>query len=346
MPQPSASAGHPRRCPAPSLELRDDLDARDEAALGRCVSPTTGPAEAANRCGQSDAIPALDLPRLAAALPPLDEATKTHLLEIAQRGRKLGRNPRAFGLIGDSMTVSGAFLRQVPERLAPAVKASLRTTVDGDGSRTIIDYYRGAETQRVRGMWRDSFGASRAARVGARAEWATRGGDHSPLMLLIKQLSPAVAVVLFGGNDAAFRTVSLDLLTADFARDLERALDALEAAGVVPILNTVARHGRAPGFDDCGKRGNMTYWRIAVQTNAISARVVEIACRRHLPLIDLRYALDTAVGRGIGSDGIHPSAYVDGAGVLDSRGMRCGYNVRNYVTLLMLKRVKELLAND
>ena len=282
---------------------------------------------------------------------PLDQATMLKVREIAARGAKLRRRKRVVGLVGDSMTVSGALFRSLTSTadsdrivLAPEVRRALQTRVDGDDARTIIDFYRGVKAQRIQGQWHDSFSALRAAKVGARTPWALTGGAVSPLSKMIEQLSPAVAVVLYGGNDAAFRVAPPERLADDFERDMSRLLDALEAQGIIPVMNTLARHGDTPGIDACGKRGEMTNWRIAVHTNAINVRAAQIACKRHLPLIDLRDAMDAADSRGLGSDGIHPTVYLRGSAVLDARGLRCGYNQRNYLTLRMLKLLKEALG--
>jgi hypothetical protein len=328
-------------CGAPSLAARGPLDARDDAALGRCASPKTGSRRYARRCGQDPPSAPFDRARLDRAVIALDAATRAHVAQIAALGRERGRRPEVFGLVGDSMTVSGAFLRR-PTTVAPEVAAALATPIAGRPGATIIDYFAGVQATRVQGGWRDSFGAPRAAKVGARAGWAHAGGAGSPLMQMVAQLSPASAVVLFGGNDAAYYPArTLAELEERFARDLEKIIDALLAEGVIPILNTLARHGDAPGFDDCAAGGELGNWRIAVQTNALSAKVIEIACRRRLPLIDVRDALDAADGMGLGPDAVHPSAYEAGAGVLDAAALRCGYNVRSYVTLRMLKQLKE-----
>ena len=344
------TTGEPKRCTAPSLALREPIDARDDAAFERCVKLRSTTAKVPDECGMDEPPPAFDLARLDAAVLPLAPATVAHLRAIVKRGKPFGRQPRAFGLVGDSMTVSHAFLRSFAAdrkgtiELSPDVEVALRTLVEGQ-SGTIIDYYRGVRAQRLSGQWRDSFAAIRAAKVGARAEYALAGGRVSPLSTMIRTLSPAVAVVLYGGNDAAFRAAPVAELGATFERDLGAIIDALEQAGIVPILNTVARHGQAPGIDDCGKPGELTNWRIAVQTSALSARVVAIACRRKLPLIDLRYALDAAVNHGLGHDGAHPSAHQHGSAKLTARGLQCGYNVRNYVTLRMLRQVKEAVLD-
>jgi hypothetical protein len=280
----------------------------------------TGTREEAKNCGAAPAK--LDLARLDAAVLPLDEATRAHVREIAARGARSGRQMRTLGLVGDSMTISGDFLRPfnvAPRELASEVDASLAM-----GKANVIDFYEG-----------DAFNVYRAAKSGVRAGWAL-SGTPSPLAQMIEKVSPAVAIVLYGGNDAAVGPWPLERVVDEFSRDLLRIVDELERAGIVPVLNTVARHGHAPGVDDCGPPSAMSNWRIAVNTNAVSARVVEIACERHLPLIDLRHALDAADARGLGPDGVHLGSYRRGAGVLTAQGLRCGANVRNYVTLKML----------
>jgi hypothetical protein len=69
--------------------------------------------------------------------------------------------------------------------------------------------------------------------------------------------------------------------------------------------------------------------------------VASIACEKKLPLIDYRWALDPLVAHGLGPDGVHPSLYFKGGGVLDEHGLECGFNVRNFVTLRMLKLVRD-----
>ncbi|MCC6527198.1 MAG: hypothetical protein IT373_31405, partial [Polyangiaceae bacterium] len=154
-----AALGEPAACRAPSLELGTALDARDDAAFARCAElrPRPGP-----RCGEGEPRP-LALARLEAAVLPLDPRTAAHVRAVAARGRALGRNPRAFGLVGDSMTVSGAFLRPLRRpALDPAVADALR--IPGRTT-SVLDYFRDAPVARQRGAWVDSFFAARAAKV-------------------------------------------------------------------------------------------------------------------------------------------------------------------------------------
>src|SRR5690606_37897299 len=183
-----------------------------------------------------------------------------------------------------------------------------------------------------------------AAKVGARASWALDGGKHSPLLRMVDQLSPAIAFVLYGGNDAAYRVAPIAELERAFQADLEALIDALEAQGVVPVLHTLARHGDAPGVDDCAGPSQLSDWRIAVVTNALSAVAARVACERKLPLLDLRWAFAAADLRGLSADGIHPSTHRDGGGALDGHSLRCGYNLRNYLTLRLLRILDPLVT--
>ncbi|HHH30368.1 MAG TPA: SGNH/GDSL hydrolase family protein [Polyangiaceae bacterium] len=331
-------------CHAPSLDATGELDAREEAALEPCRNPDTGPGRLAKRCGLDGPEPDIPLDALEEAVIPFDRATREHLRAVAARGRELGRNPHAFGLVGDSMTVSGAFMRPYGTDeaivVAPELEPSLWSETTGG---SIFDWYRGYQIERFGGRWRDSFTATRAARVGARTPWAVEGGAMSPLANMVERISPAVAIVLFGGNDAAYRVLPFDQLADRFQNDLERVIDQLEERGVIVVLNTIARHGDSPGFRNCGASREMSDWRLAVQTNLLSARVADLACERHLPLIDVRHAMDTAINLGLGSDGVHPSYFARGAGVLDARALRCGYNVRNFVTMKMLAEIVDLV---
>ena len=121
-------------------------------------------------------------------------------------------------------------------------------------------------------------------------------------------------------------------------------VDQLEAAGIVPVLSTIPPHTGDPARPLCDRfPGDLSNWRIAVQTNALSAAVAELACARALPLVDLRHGLDALSDAGIGPDGVHPNAHRGGAGKLDAQGLQCGYNLRNYLTLRMLRQLAPLL---
>ncbi|MFO0553147.1 MAG: SGNH/GDSL hydrolase family protein [Polyangiaceae bacterium] len=332
------------QCRPPSLDHHSRIDARTGAALEHCEPLRTGLAKISKSCGLGERK-AKDLARLILSVPELDDATRAHAREVFERGRALGRRADVFGLVGDSVTVSGDFMR-------PFSAARDRSVVLGEfaekalalpDGRTVIDFFRSGRAEVLDGKELDPFRAFRAAMVGARASFATDAphGAPTPIDDLVRRISPAYAVVTFGANDAAYRVAPPEQIADEFEKHTLAAVRALEDQGVVVILSNEMRHGDQPGVKACPSDAPQNDWRVAVGQNANSARAAEIACREHLPFIDLRHALDAATNFGLGPDAVHLSSFKEGAGVLDDRGLDCGYNIRNFVTLLALRRVVE-----
>ncbi len=335
----AAAAAGPRVC-APSLARQHPRDARDAADLATCRFEKSGHDALGDACGATPHEVSLD--RLDEAVLPFDEPTKDKLRAQWNKGRARGLAPRVFGLVGDSITASPKFLTPVVQSgslLAPDVATRLRV-----GDTSVIDVYRDVPV--VGGL--DSFRAPRAAKVGAPSGWATPPGITPAANVvggLLATHRPAIVVLMFGSNDAATRFVSHAELVSGYRARMTRLLEQLDEAGVIVILNTVPRHMHDPARPSCDKNeGDLSNWRMAVQTSAVSAVAAELACARHLPLIDLRHAFDALLNHGIGPDGVHPNAHPAGAGRLDAEGLRCGYNARNYVTLRMLRQIHATLA--
>ena len=323
-------------CSAPSvLKLHGPDDSRDLASLVSCA-----PGDAWARIADREQAASLrcntagrpiDLARVLEGALPLDPASAAHVHAVFLAGQTLGRHVDVFGLVGDSLTVDANFIRP----FGP-----------GSGHLTLPP-----EVQRVLPLGRfaaESFTLPRAAKVGARATWplAPRGFHQaSPLDEMAAVQSPAYAVVLYGPNDALWRTDSLGQLVRGFDTALTAIVDALESRGIVAILTTIPKHMRERGWPDCaGSPTGGGNERFGVQAAVLSADVADLACRRHLPLIDLRWALDPLLDHGVGPDGVHLSVHPGGGGVLDATGLECGYNVRNLVTLRELGRVVDAAA--
>jgi hypothetical protein len=270
---------------------------------------------------------------------PLDPATSAHVRAVYRTGLTQRRRSDAFGLVGDSMTMEGSFMRPfgTPHAIASAAARAL-TLAKGT---SVIDFFRDAHVD-DKTMSADSFLAPRAAKVGVRASWplTPRGAKQNPLDAMVTAVSPAYAVVLYGANDAVFRSDDAKRLRTEFVGSLTALVDALETRGIVPVLTTIPKHMRERGWPDCPfaatTGGNE---RFAAQATMLSAAVADLACRRHLPLVDLRWALDPLLNHGVGPDGVHLSIHPSSGAVLDDSGLQCGYNVRNLVTLRELALV-------
>ena len=337
---------------APSLAMDGALDQRSSAALARCLSLRSGQEKLALECGQHDPPP-IDLERIQASAVALDVETIAHVVRVARRGKLLERNPHVFGIVGDSVSVSADFLWAFGHDAKSAATVDppvdhlllLESGESGESGESVVDWFRGAEAERVAGVPVDSFRAWRAARVGARASWATEGGEASPVAELVSRLDPAIAIVTYGANDAAYSASPPEDLAREFEKNLVAIIDALEAKGVVVIVSNEMRHADQPGVKACPRddpRAND--WHISIAQNATSARAAEVAARWHLPFVDVRYALETATNHGLGPDGVHPNVFHLGGGQLTREGLDCGHNRRNAVTLLELRRVVDALV--
>ena len=331
-------------------------DARDLSALAACsnaapyVAQWNAEQPVTWHCGQLASFAAPDVARLVASVPPLDALTSQRIRAIFADGAAKGRRANVFGIVGDSVSLESQFL--TPLGAAPSSSIVLdpaaRDALLLDDGTTILDFFRGI---RAYGPL-DSFRAPRAAKTGARVTWPLErdaSTGESPLETMVRTLSPAYAIVLFGTNDALLLIEPLDRLATRFATGLRALVVALESRGIVPILTTVPRHMRAPTLPDCSARdGDRSNARLLVQTNIVTDVVTALAIDRHLPLIDLRAALDPLLNHGIASDGIHPTFYprrLGGGAILDRHGLACGYNARTFVTLRALAQVRNVITD-
>ncbi len=340
-------------CAAPSvLRLHARDDSRDLSALDTCAAGDEwaaipdreqGPAQRCDLGGRK-----VTATRALEGALPLDAATRDHVRRIFADGKGRGRRPDAVGLVGDSITMDGSFMRPFAAGssarvVLPREVASALAIPGPAPAHDVIELFRHARSDEGGKLASDSFVAPRAAKVGVRATWPLSSpgfGAKSPLDVMIEAVSPAYAVVLYGANDALWRTDDMDLLVREYRDHIAALADALEARGVIPVLTTVPKHERELNWPDCPitPTGGSNE-RFAIQASALSAEVARIACERHLPLVDLRWALDPLVNHGVGPDGVHLSKHPNGGGLLDAGGLQCGYNVRNLATLRELALV-------
>ena len=366
-------------CNAPSVKLlRAYDDARSLAALARCLPDGGGYAPGfdggyeermtleqpvVNNCGQKGFERDPDVPRIIDSALPFDSQTTTHVRSLFATGKARGRRADVFALVGDSITIDYSFMKpfswtsNMRVRIDPRLREAI--SID-DGRRTVIDLFRGAEPPDARdaslgpdgalpgkgSTYFDAFWSVRAAKIGARANWAVTpdSAGSTPVKDVVDQLSPAYAIVMYGTNDAEWYLTAPDKVGKLFGEQLRKVVDLLEAEGVIPILSTIAKHMHDKRFADCSPEYDaITNARYMIQTNAVSAEVAAIACERHLPLVDFRYAIDPLLNHGVAGDGVHPSVYQPlGGGMLDEAGLQCGFNVRNAVTLRMLKMLYDV----
>jgi peptidoglycan/LPS O-acetylase OafA/YrhL/lysophospholipase L1-like esterase len=241
---------------------------------------------------------------------PITAALAMHLQQIAG----VAQQPQVFAKVGDSITVSPSFLSCFDG-------GTVDLGAHGALAPTLAYYMAG-----------DAAGSSPYARVSLAAKGGTTAqdaltGSPSPLDQELTAVTPRIAIVLFGTNEA--RTGwSVD----DFGTQLWTLIDRTLERGVIPVMSTLPPNTGYPEAD--------------AQIPTFNRIVRAIAQGRGVPLVDLHDALEPLPGRGISDDGLHPSVAPDGGCVLTAAGLQYGYNVRNLLTLEALDRTRAALAGQ
>ncbi len=266
-------------------------------------------------------------------LPVIDAAMKARLRAVHQAGLERGLQPAVFAKVGDSISQSTFFLS--------AFGCGAASLHDHADLAPLIDYFRQVELPDPSPDAPCAVGNAFTRRsIATGVGWSAgqvlaplreAPADcpppaNTPLGCELRQIRPAIAVVMFGTNEAYQGTSP-----AAFGSALAAVLDELLTSGVVPILSTIPHQE--------GYRGR---W-----VPLYNAVIVALAAQRQVPLVNYWRALaelDTP-HHGLAPDGIHPSAYAHG-GSLGPYGLRFGYNVRNLVTLRALAKVKTVILED
>ncbi len=245
-------------------------------------------------------------------LSPITPSVARNLEAIVLRGDTLKDD--VFAKVGDSITVATQFLHCFGTASVDlGGRAELQDT---------LEHFKmgmaGATTpyQRV----------SKAATVGWSADAVIAGESPVALDREIMDLAPRYAVVMFGSNDAAARSLF------NFGPTLIDIVDRLAAQGVVPLMSTVPPNTQNA---DVGAR--------IPRFNAV---IRAIAQARQLPLMDYGREMALLPMSGLGGDGLHPNAFSGGACQLTAEGLQFGYNLRNLLVLQTLDRARGAVEGD
>jgi hypothetical protein len=150
----------------------------------------------------------------------IDGAVIDHLREIFDRGRSLGRTPRAFSKAGDSTIESPYFLGCFDSR--PYNLGDYRYL------QAVIDYYKGSHGRK-----------SLAVRIGQHSwtllnpAWADKTqcqAGESPLACEFRLNNPSVVILRLGANDAGVPKL--------FDKNMRAVVEYAIAQGVIPVVST------------------------------------------------------------------------------------------------------------
>jgi hypothetical protein len=295
---------------------------------GEVASPDAGPVMLPDARPQfdapprADAMPIFDAPPPDAADPPprytddrvhspINGAVARNLEVIAMRSPQLKDN--VFAKIGDSITVATQFM---------ACFAGESVDLGGrEDLQSTLEHFKNTEAGGTTSYQR----ISKAAGVGWSAD-AVFLEEPSRLDQEITAITPRYAIVMFGSNDVAARSIF------DFGRNLLDIVDRLAAQGVLPLMSTI------PPNDE-----NVTNQARVPRYNAV---VRGIAQARLLPLMDLNREMLALPEHGLGADNLHPNVFSGGACKLTPEGLMFGYNVRNLLSLQALDRARSVVEGD
>lgn len=227
------------------------------------------------------------------------------------------KQPTVFAKIGDSNTVSTSFMR-----------CFAGSNVDLAGHAELaasVDFFKVQVAGGTTPYDRDSLSAV----VGWRAAQAL-AGSPSPLQQEVTAIDPRFAVVMYGTNDIGWRDIF------GYADNVLDIVDILSGQGVIPILSTIP-----PRDDDVAADLWVPHYNLVVRA---------VAQARQVPLVDLQRELLPLPSHGIGGDGVHLNTYNPAAGYRACNfgvdGLQYGYNMRNWITINALDRVKRVVVDS
>jgi len=231
-------------------------------------------------------------------MPP---ETQAHVREIFARGQQLGRNPRRFSKLGDSISLTSQYLARFDQqRYDLGIYDELQPA---------IDYFRGSFHR---------FGL--ATRIGLHAWTSFRPGEGDPTQCQpdehmvgceFRRHNPAVLLIRLGTNDVARGDA--------FERAMRHAITYSIDNGVIPVI--ITKSDRYEGDD----RHNET----------MRALAAEYA----VPLWDFDVVAGTLPDRGLGADGVHLTAYAVND-YTDPATLSFGYPLSDLTGLMMLDAIR------
>jgi len=237
----------------------------------------------------------------------------SHARQIFLDGLAKGSIPYAFTRVGDSITASPNFLTPI-----------------GQGNYNLADYgYLGGAINFFSGPNGRGANPFSASSVAAHNGWSTEsvlnpanasGGcnaGETPLECEYRLTKPAVALIMFGTNDAG------GMPSATFRANLQIIVQKSIDMGVIPVLSTIPPKQYNPATD-----GRIFEFN---QIITATARAYDV------PLWDYYSAMAVLPDEGLASDGVHPSPASDGLNaVFDDSHLQYGYVVRNLTALQVL----------
>ena len=236
--------------------------------------------------------------------------------QIYLNGQAMGNRANVFSTVGDSLTDTPYFLREMVYGYNLGDYGYLLPTVNFFN----VDTGYGNAFQRRAISTRSGFSTFSVV-VEDHPEFA---GTCNPGELLLdceyRLVRPAYSIIMMGTNDAPAHD------GATYRANMTRILDISIAHGVVPILSTL------PPRVDFNER--------IIEYNAI---ILQLAQQYGVPLTDLNSALMSLPNRGLDGDGVHlsiPPGAPASTLIFTAENLQYGTTMRNLTALQALAQVQ------
>jgi len=226
---------------------------------------------------------------------------------IFDQGQALGRNPRAFSKLGDSISLTSHYLARFDQgRYNLGIYEGLQPT---------IDHYDHSF---------ERFGV--AVRIGLHAWVAFHPGEADPTLCRadehmvgceLRLHNPSVLLIRLGTNDTAQGDA--------FERALRHTVEYSIEQGVIPVL--VTKSDRFEGDN----RNNETVRRLAAEYA--------------IPLWDFDVAAGTLPDRGLGADGVHLTSF-DSDDYSNPATLAFGFPLSDLTGLFTLDAIRRAVAES
>lgn len=239
------------------------------------ITPTTAPV---NQPTLTPGVP----PPAPSEYPYIFNIT-AHVREIFAQGQALGNRATVFSKVGDSITVSPAFMY--------SIGVGRYELHDYTYLQPVIDYYSTT--------WARTHNSFSNETLAAKVGWSTRtvvaagagdpaicGPEETPLDCEFHWVKPSVAIIMLGTNDVPGTPEE------SYENALRKVVEKTIANGVVPILSTI------PDLHRQGLEGRV---------EAFNYIVKKLAYEYDIPLLDYWAALQGLPNQGLGGDGVHPT---------------------------------------
>lgn len=265
------------------------------------ATPTETPTPTATAVPPEDMVNGLTLDQFLL----MDEGVQVHIREIYARGQELGRNPRAFSKVGDSVVLTPHYLARFD---SPQYKLGVYEPLQAT-----IDQFAGSFSR-----YGQVSHVGLSSRTLYELGWADEElclANENAVDCEIRLNNPSIFLIRLGTND---------LVPSAYETNMRKLIEHLLDEGIIPVLGT-----KADRFEG--------------ESNTNNTILHELATEYQIPLWDFDRVSDTLPDHGLSGDDIHLT--MSGANDYTDPGVfEKGYPVSDLTALMVLNAIYQTVA--